>query len=418
MNLGGGLHGKMQPLILKPKSKKVPVSPCVACPYEARTCKIAPVVPSAPTLIVVSDAPDESAEFEGRPLAGATERLTRDALTQAGYDLTQVGFANLTRCRAQGDDLDSSPHLTAEKHCKRFLGPDLARTDAPILLLGERVLHRFWKEEGRKPKIGAYRGLWIEAKQLAIGRKAFIVRHPREIMRDRDPSARRAEFMTDILRMRNSLGDTAPVKIKGQVFESPVAAKDFLAWLTAHPGPWAFDIETYDAVEFPSRQFVSTDPCHPDFRVRGIAFAWAADEGAYVDLKDWNEGDRAVIASELFTPVFASPAEKWAFAGHFDEEGVVYTKLAAQGVCNRGGDGMLAMIALGDGTHDSLRLEKAVVDILKKSPYWLGFDKSTMRDAFLEDAANGAIGDATNTFELCTVLHERIAREDYLLWGS
>jgi len=123
-------------------------------------------------------------------------------------------------------------------------------------------------------------------------------------------------------------------------------------------------------------------------------------------------------ASEVLTPVFASDAEKWTFSGHYDEEGVTYTKLAADGVRNRAGDGMLGMIALGDGTHDSLRLEKAVVDVLGRRQYWQGYDKSKMRDASLAEVADGAIGDACYTFELCTLLHDRIRRADYLRWSE
>lgn len=211
--------------------------------------------------------------------------------------------------------------------------------------------------------------------------------------------------------------DDPLARIERQVFSSPVEATDFLAWLAEHPGPWAFDIEAFDAAEFPSRKHVSTDPCHPDYRVRGIAFAWSGTAGAWVDLKDWNEGERKQLARFLLGPAFASPAEKWAFSGHYDEEGLVYTGFIPY-LSNRAGDGMLAMVALGDGTHDSLRLEKAVVDVLKRPSYWNGQDKAKMRDLPLAAVADGAIGDACCTFELCTDLHDRIAREDYLLWGN
>lgn len=402
------------------KKPKPPVVPCEGCVYESRRCKIAPAIPPAPRLLVIGDAPDEGGEFAMTPLSGPEMALVADTLAGAGYAEVDVAYLNLTRCRAAGDDLKAPTHLKAEQRCRKFLEPDLARTETsgvPLLLLGERALHRFWKEEGRKPTVGAYRGLWIEAKQIAIGRKAFVVRHPREVLREpRDPAARRAEFRADILRMAASLTDAPLARLKSEVYGSIREAREagFFDRLAALTTPWAFDIEAYDAVEFPSRKNVSTDPCHPDFRLRGIAFAWAIDEGAYVDLKDCD----MVEASEALTPCFASDAEKWAFSGHYDEEGVVYTKVAADGVRNRAGDGMLAMIALGDGTHDSLRLEKAVVDVLGRPQYWQGFDKSMMRDVPLADVADGAIGDACYTFELCTDLHARIEREDYLLWGN
>jgi len=402
---------------------KTPALPCEGCPYESRRCKITPVIPSAPRLLVVGDAPDEGSEFTMTPFSGPEQELITSALAAVGYGEADVAYLNLTRCRAAGDDLTGPVHLKAEKRCRKFLEPDLTRTEVsgiPLLLLGERALHRFWKEEGRKPTVGAYRGLWIEAKQITPGRKAFVARHPREVLRDRAIDARSAEFKADIRRMAVSLTDAPLALIKREVYATVREAREagFFERLAALTTPWAFDIEAYDAVEFPSRKFVSTDPCHPDFRLRGIAFAWATDEGAYVDLKEASESGDLLEASEALTPCFASDADKWAFSGHYDEEGVVYTKVAADGVHNRAGDGMLAMIALGDGTHDSLRLEKAVVDVLGKPQYWQGFDKSMMRDVSLADVADGAIGDACYTFELCTDLHDRIRREDYLLWGN
>jgi uracil-DNA glycosylase len=406
---------KTRPYVPKPKKVKVPVLPCVGCEYEERACKVQPIIPSAPALVVLGDAPDEGAEFRGIPFADDVRAVVEGALAAVGYDLAAVAWLNLTRCRATGDDLKSAAHLRAEKRCRKFLEPDLARMEAPLLVLGERALHRVWKEQGRKPTVGAYRGLWIEAKQLAVGRKAFVVRHPRDIMASRDAEYQLAEFKADILRMARSLTEAPLTRLVSEVYGTVREAREagFFDRLAARTTPWAFDIEAYDAKEFPSRLLVATDPCHPDFRLRGVAFAWAENEGGYVDLKDCD----MLEASEAFTPVFASEAEKWAFGGHYDEEGVVYTKLAADGVCNRAGDGMLAMIALGDGTHDSLRLEKAVVDVLRRPQYWQGFDKSKMRDVPLADVADGAIGDACYTFELCIYLHERIGRADYLRWG-
>lgn len=406
---------KNRPFVPRPRKVKEPISPCVGCEYERSECKIAPLLLPSPALVVVGDAPDEAAEFLGKPFGGDVKDMIDEALIDSGWNLEAVQYMNLSRCRAEKDNLKAPIHQRAEKRCRRYLVPDLAQSTAPLLLLGDRALGAFWRsEKGRKPTVGAYRGLWIEDK---TGRKCYVARHPRDILADRNPEARRVEFFEDIARMTNSMSDAPLGKIKSQVYANPLDAREFLVWLAAHPGPWAFDIEAYDAREFPSRKDVSTDPCHPDFRLRGIAFSWAKDEGAYVDLIDYNEGDGLAIASELFTPVFASEAEKETFSGHYDEEGVTYTKLAADGVCNRAGDGMLAMIALGDGTHDSLRLEKAVVDVLRRPQYWQGFDKSKMRDVPLAEVADGAIGDACYTFELCDLLHDRIRRADYLRWS-
>lgn len=401
---------KDRPFVPRPKKAKEPVSPCIGCEYERDGCKITPLLSPAPSLVVIGDAPDEAAEFVSKPFAGDVKDLIDEALSSAGWDLDTVQYMNLSRCRAFKDDVTHPIHQRGEKRCGRYLKTDLALSTAPILLLGDRALGAFWRsEKGRKPKVGAYRGLWIEDKN---GRKCYVARHPRDIFADRNPEAKRAEFLADIARMTTSMSDAPLSAIKSQVYPSPAAARDFLAWLAAYEGMWVFDIESYDDREFPSRKEVSTDPCHPDFRLRGIGFAWGPSEGAYVEImgSDFEE------AAELFTPVFESEAEKGTFSGHFDEEGVTYTKLAKRGVCNRAHDGMLGMIALGDGTHDSLRLEKAVVDVLGRKQYWQGYDKSKMRDASLAEVADGAIGDACYTFELCTLLSDRIRRADYLKW--
>ena len=75
---------------------------------------------------------------------------------------------------------------------------------------------------------------------------------------------------------------------------------------------------------------------------------------------------------------------------------------------------MLAQVAMSDGTHESFKLEKAVVDILGHRQYWAEVDKSRMRDFSLEDVARGAVRDACHTLELEEILDERMRRGDRL----
>ena len=89
-----------KPFVPKLKKPKEAASPCVGCAYEARVCKVEPILPSAPRLAVVGDAPDEAGEFTRTPLSGPAEDLTRAALEAAGYAWDQVAVLNLTRCRA------------------------------------------------------------------------------------------------------------------------------------------------------------------------------------------------------------------------------------------------------------------------------------------------------------------------------
>ena len=123
--------------------------------------------------------------------------------------------------------------------------------------------------------------------------------------------------------------------------------------------------------------------------------------------------DRKDDVRSLLDPVFGSDAEKWPFNGSYDEEGLVYPGWVTE-INARSGDGMLAMVALGDGRHESLRLEKAAADLLKRPQAWDGFDKSRIRDLSIDEVAQGAVGDASNALALCRLLHDRLARGEYL----
>lgn len=198
--------------------------------------------------------------------------------------------------------------------------------------------------------------------------------------------------------------------MKIAVYRSLREAGPFLRSLAARAEPWTFDIESYDGAQYPSRKPVSTNPHHPDFRVRGCAFALSADSGAWVDFMQ----DQALLDLVLRSPrdarglgelraAFETDAEKAAFNGGFDENGLVYTGWL-RSVRNRFRDGMLGMVALGDGTHARLTLTHAVETILRKRMHWEDTDKSLMRDIPIDQVADGAVRDACATHELCDAL--------------
>lgn len=195
------------------------------------------------------------------------------------------------------------------------------------------------------------------------------------------------------------------------IYRSLADARLFLEGLAQHEGPWTFDIETYDGYEFPSRKGVAVDPCHPDFRVRGVAIATSADEGAWVEFGVLDWADKAALSS-----AFASDAEKGAFNGGFDENGLVYAGWVPL-VRNRTRDGMLAMIALGDGTHESLRLSHAIRVLLRREYHW-DEDKATVRDMPIEAVADGAVRDACATHELCDLLDGWAAEGKRIEWSK
>lgn len=195
----------------------------------------------------------------------------------------------------------------------------------------------------------------------------------------------------------------------------------FLRGLVGHPGPWALDIETYDGAEFPSRKEVSTNPFHPDFRVRGVAIATSAVAGAWIDFAGETPSRTDAYRDEgwlLLADAFGTDAPKDAFSGGFDENGLIRGGFVPC-VRNRARDGMLAMVALGDGSQRKeqhvFRLESAVARILGRPKYWEA-DKSMMRDLPIETVAAGAVRDACCTLQLCDVLEAMAAEGRYLAW--
>jgi len=256
----------------------------MGCPRE-KAVKVLPVLPPKAKLVAVGMAPGGEEEQKGKPFVGRSGILLRSTLRAVGLDPEEeVGYLNLGRCRPEDDDFESAGWKEAEKRCSRYLADDLAHVSVPLLLLGTRPVVRLLGDA--KERVGKSRGLWV---QTADGRPAFVARHPAQILRaDSDQIRARLEkeFREDLQRMANKLlGREPPQGYEVSVFTSPFEAQGFLTKLTAHRAPWAFDIESYDGKEFPSRRPVATDPCHPDFRLRGIAIAWGSEKGVWIECK-------------------------------------------------------------------------------------------------------------------------------------
>lgn len=383
--------------------------PCHKCPYNDGRKKIPPTLPSAPKLMVVGMSPVGPEEEEGKHHVGEAGQLVRESLKAAGLDpVADVGYLNLTRCRPNQDNFDDPAWAKAVKCCSRFLNRDLSG-QTPVLALGTRVLQVLSGDS--KARISGYHGLWVATQKHF---RLFAAHYPAGFFRipnDEQRVALLEEFAAEMQTLVKGLESASAPTREVPIFRTPEEAERTLTWLASFPHPWAFDIESFDAVEFPSRKNVSTDPCHPDFRMHGIAIAVSSTKGFYLYLKDYHENKK--VWTRVLAPAFGSPAEKWAFSGHFDEEGVVYPGWVPK-VVNRRGDGMLALVTLGNGFNESLRLERATVDILKRPQYWSGLDKSKMRDHPVDQVAAGAVEDAMNTYALCQALHHRMKRRQYL----
>ena len=385
-----------------------PSAPCSGCPLSATGARVKPDLHPAAAVVVVAAAPTAADEGNRRLLSDPCGRVLRDAVAIAGG----ASYVSLTRCRPPDGNFESPVWDAAVSHCRAYLDVDAAGV-APLLLLGARPLRHY---AGGRAKIGASRGLWA---QTPDGRDFFSVRDPATVADIVDSSARvavAAEVAADVSAMVDRvLGRSAASPVAVRTFESPFAGRDYLLDLSRRTGPWAFDIETYDAGAFPARKGVSTDPCHPDFRLRGLAVATSGVEGAYFDCRGL-EG-RLGEVRKILSPAFRSEAPKWAFFGHFDENGLVYPGWV-EAVNNRAGDGYLALLALSDGLHDSLRLEHAVVNVLGARQYWNGMDKARMRDTPLGVVAENSVGDACYAFRLFEVLRGRLERGEYMMHGA
>lgn len=219
-----------------------------------------------------------------------------------------------------------------------------------------------------------------------------------------------------------------------KIFRTLAEAEPFLRKLAVHPRPWTFDIETYDVQTPPpeqteagwvlasGRKEVAVNPFHPDFRVRGVAIALGPTKGAWIELPRSGSVTAAFVATDSMAALaaaFGSPAEKGAFNGSFDENGMIQAGWVPQ-VRNRTRDGMLGLVAMGDGTQvlrGGLTLQTAIQKLLKHEIYW-EVDKSLMRDLPLEKVADGAVHDACYTHELCDYLDARADRTDHIEWSK
>jgi hypothetical protein len=227
------------------------------------------------------------------------------------------------------------------------------------------------------------------------------------------PGAGDAHITTD----KKECEMTEPL-ITVRMYRSLDDATDFLTGLALLEEPWTFDIETYDDVVVPSRKEVAVDSFHPDFRVRGVAIATSTTGGAWVDFarrqpSDFNATHRGLVALRA---AFGSPTEKGAYNGGFDESGLIVSGWVPA-VRNRARDGMLAVVALGDGTHESLTLSHVVKVLLGHEPYW-DVDKGLMRDLPIETIARGSVTDACYTFELCDLCDTIADKDERIEWSK
>ncbi len=394
---------------------KKPKHPCDKCTLNhPDRPKVPPWIPSLakvhPPFAVVGLAPGGIEEQELVTFWGPAGQCLRTELKRAfAMPIDQVCImANLTRCRPPGDDFESKVWDKAVSCCSAFLNTDIAG-DFPLLLLGSEPLQKLFKDKSHR--VTRMRGLWH---RLPNRRDVFSTWHPSFVIRSGEDSVPAKQFRRDILRFSDRIMKREKLPdIKVEIFRTPGEAAPFLSHLERHSKGWVFDIETYDAIEYPSRKMVAVDPCHPDFRVRGVAIAWKPDRGAWIELMPWEH--QKAEAARLLAPVFGNGVPKGAFNGSFDEEGLVYPGWVPR-IANRQGDGMLSLLAINAGGLPNFSLDRAIVDVLDEPQYWSP-EKGTMAKLEIEQVAEYAVRDACSTLKVISLAESRLRQSDYVVSG-
>lgn len=399
---------------------------CQRCPLN-RQIKVFAHIPSTARIIAVGIAPGAVEEEKGIGFVGPAGQVLRKVIAANGFDPeVDVGYANVTRCRPDDGRFTTPGYKAAVLCCDRYLRADVdvlgsvrgangAMEYLPLLLLGQVPVEKFLPRQRHSPaSVFRERGLWRRTR--AGNRLVFSVRHPASILRATPEDAQRElleQFCLDIARCLAVVRDPKS-GIEGvdvTLYENPDQARDFIRALCDHGGPFAFDLEAYDAKECPSRPGIAVDPCHPDFRVRGVAIAPKHNKAAWIELRPWES--RKADARKILDPLFANEASKICQNGSYDEDALVYQGWVSR-IRNRRHDTMLAQIALGDTDKPrAMKLDTAVLDLLDKPQHWVGSDKSYIRSMPIEEVGTGACYDAARTYELMLVLDTRLRREEY-----
>lgn len=394
-------------------------SPCFGCPLQNSGKRVPPSIPRGkPKLVVVGGFP--AYKDSDQVLQDAVGQSVRKILAKYGLNPdTEVAYLNVVRCHPPFGDVYSTLFEKATDRCSSYakwhMSADLK--NIPLLLMGDIAVATFL---GKKNSALRARGVW---QYTANGHNlAFSVMDPYLCATDSSKFLAK-QFRADVERcLDRILGRVPPDPTRVVIYDTLDKATPFLRKLAKRKSPWGFDTETYDAKSPVARKGVATNPVHPDQRVLGCGFGLSEELAVYINLRPW-ETKRLDTSSQpmvAFIEAFLSEADKFAFNGGFDEETLIYDPNKASGfrwipeIRNRTGDGMLAVIALGDNPQESHTLTKAVVDVLGRHQYWDGVDKSRLSLLPTPVVATGCGKDSIEVLLLCLEMEKRMKREEYL----
>ena len=149
---------------------------CLTCKLHEK-CK-SPFMDSngadKPLVMIIGEAPGEVEDNQGVPFMGTAGELFRNVLTEVGFDLSNIRFTNVVRCRPP----DNKISITMINNCKRFAVDDINTYDPKLVILaGNSALQGILGENGIKD----WSGNIIERE----GRMYVPVYHPAYILRNR-----------------------------------------------------------------------------------------------------------------------------------------------------------------------------------------------------------------------------------------
>jgi DNA polymerase len=157
----------------------VVVRGCVACPelVASRTTVVAGVLPNGRTgadVLLVGEAPGAQEDESGVPFVGRSGQLLDSLLVEAGLDRSQVGIANVLKCRPPGN---RKPRRAEVARCRAWLTRQIELAEPRVVVaLGGTAAEWFF---GTGARIGVLR----QTVHDYGGRSLVVTYHPSAAIR-------------------------------------------------------------------------------------------------------------------------------------------------------------------------------------------------------------------------------------------
>jgi uracil-DNA glycosylase family 4 len=176
-------------------------------------------------MVVIGQNPGREEDADGRPFIGASGKLLRNMLAQAGVDVARVYFTNAVKCWTPDN---RKPELTEIKACRPYLELELAAL-APkvIVVLGECALQALLSKKGISHARGQVH-YWRNVPVIATFHPAYALRSPQHS----------GDLQSDLNRAATFLAPGTPAPHEWSWGQEGLDSHDYRAVA------WSYDIET------------------------------------------------------------------------------------------------------------------------------------------------------------------------------